>query len=210
MRRLTQLLHLTPLLLLTVQLCHAACVPEDAPPQPNQDALARLLEAQDRCPRTALEFRNLIEGSGARLETTMVNFLGFHNPNPGAFFLFEIVSGQLSGLNLPVERGDLLFGHFLTKRGSRLVINTTNQLLVEVIAWDPTKQLFNFYELLIVGGPQRIVMVLSRGFETHPRRHRVPLPAAKHWPESLSRTAAMLRMPRKRRTAPEGTRLATQ
>lgn len=153
MRRLTQLLHLTPLLLFTVQLCHAACIPEHAPPQ-HKDALARLLEAQDRCPRTALEFRNLIEGSGARLETTMVNFLSFHNPDPGAFFLFEIVSGQLAGLDLPVERGELLFGHFLSKSGSRLVLNTSD-LLVEVIAWDPAKQLFNFYELLEDGGPQR-------------------------------------------------------
>jgi hypothetical protein len=116
--------------------------------------VARLLEAQDQCPSTSLAFRNLIESSGARLETTMVNFLSFHNPNPGAFFLFEIVSGQLAGLNLSVERGDLLFGHFLTNSRSRLVLNTSG-LLVEAIAWDPAKQLFNFYELVADGGPQR-------------------------------------------------------
>ncbi|HSF34101.1 MAG TPA: hypothetical protein VLK82_27055 [Candidatus Tectomicrobia bacterium] len=154
MPKLTPFLHLTAILLFAVQLCQAACTPEDTPPQPNRDALARLLEAQDRCPRTALEFRTLVKSSGARLETTMVNFLSFHNPNPGAFFLFEIVSGQLAGLNLAVERGDLLFGHFLTSRGSRLVLNTSN-LLIEAIAWDPAKQLFNFYELLEDGGPQR-------------------------------------------------------
>jgi hypothetical protein len=84
----------------------------------------------------------------------MVNFLSFHNPNPGAFFLFEIVSGQLAGLNLSIERGDLLFGHFLSRSESRLVLNTSD-LLVEVIAWDPAKQLFNFYELVEDGGPQR-------------------------------------------------------
>src|SRR5262245_30161166 len=121
MIRLSQLLHLTTMLLLGVQLCQAACTLENAPPQSNQEAVARLLEAQDQCPGTALAFRNLIEGNGARLETTMVNFLSFHNPNPGAFFLFEIVSGQLAGLNLSIERGDLLFGHFLTSSRSRLV-----------------------------------------------------------------------------------------
>jgi hypothetical protein len=35
---------------------------------------------------------NIGQRSGAQLETTMVNFLSFHNPNPGAFFFFEIVT----------------------------------------------------------------------------------------------------------------------
>ena len=124
MSRLVPLLLLIATLLLAARLSHAACLPEHSPPQPNRDAVARLLEAQDRCPDTALEFRNLVERSGGQLETTMVNFLSFHNPNPGAFFLFEIVSGKLAPLNLTVERGDLVFGHFLTSSRSRLVLNT--------------------------------------------------------------------------------------
>jgi mono/diheme cytochrome c family protein len=154
MPRLTKLVPLTAIALFVAQLSQAACVPENSPKQPNQDAVARLLQAQDRCPATALDFRNLVERSGARLETTMVNFLGFHNPDDGAFFLFEIVSGKIAALNSTIERGDLLFGHFLTSDGSSLVLNTSG-LLVEAIAWDPAKQLFNFYELLEVGGPQR-------------------------------------------------------
>src|SRR4051812_35494266 len=122
MFRITRILFLTVMLLLAARLSQAACIPENAPQQPNQDALARLLATQDRCPMTALDFRNLVERSGAQLEPTMVNFLSFHNPNPGAFFLFEIVSGQFAGLNLAIERGDLLFGHFLTRSGSRLVL----------------------------------------------------------------------------------------
>ena len=145
--RLSRLMCFTAMLLLAARLCQAACIPENSPPQPNQDALAHLLQAQDRCPGTALDFRNLVEGSGARLETTMVNFLSFRDPADGAFFLFEIVSGQLAGLNLAIERGDLLFGHFLTSDGSHLVSNT-DDLLVEAISWDPVKQLFNFYELV--------------------------------------------------------------
>src|SRR5437879_7163421 len=42
-----------------------------------------------------------------------IYFLGFRDPKDGAFFLFEIVSGELAGLKLSIERGDLLFGHFL-------------------------------------------------------------------------------------------------
>jgi hypothetical protein len=111
MPKLTHLLHFTAALLFAARLCQAECIPEHAPPQPNQDALARLLKAQDQCPATTPDFLNVVEGSGAKLETTMVNFLVFDNPNPGVFFLFQIVSGRLAGPNLSVERGDLLFGH---------------------------------------------------------------------------------------------------
>jgi len=147
MRKLTRLLYATGVLLLVARLCQAECVPEHAPLQPNQDALARLLKAQDRCPVTTPDFLDLVEGSGAKLETTMVNFLGFHNPDPGVFFLFQIVSGQLAGPNLSIERGDLLFGHFLAANDRSQLVLDTGGLLVEAIAWDPAKQMFNFYEL---------------------------------------------------------------
>ena len=51
MSRLAQILYLTAMLLLATRLSQAACTPENAPPQLNRDALARLLETQDRCPR---------------------------------------------------------------------------------------------------------------------------------------------------------------
>jgi hypothetical protein len=155
MCKLTKRLVLTAMLLSVSRLCFGQCVPVDSPSQPNQDPLARLLKAQAQCPTRTIDFRSLVERSGARLETTMVNFLSFHNPNPGAFFLFEIVSGNLAGVNVSVERGDLLFGHFLTAtNNSQLVLDSTNRLLVEAIAWDPVKQMFNFYELFREGsGP---------------------------------------------------------
>src|SRR5262249_5094563 len=114
--------------------------------QPNQDALAVLLKAQDRCPLTTLDFLKLVEGSGGRLEPTMVNFRGFHNQDldSGVFFLFEIVSGPIAGVN--VEQGDFLFGHFLSNNGSQLILQK-GDLLIEAIVWDPAKQMFNFYEL---------------------------------------------------------------
>ena len=146
--RLPRLLYVTVLILFAARLCQAACIPADTtklPNQrPNQDALALLLKAQATCPLTTLDFLKLVEGSGARLEPTMVNFHGFHNQDRGLFFLFEIVSGPLAGLN--VERGDFLFGHFLSNENSQLVLQK-NSLLIEAIFWDPTKKMLNFYEL---------------------------------------------------------------
>jgi hypothetical protein len=147
MRKLTSLLHVTAVLLFAARLCQAECIPEHAPPQPNQDALARLLKAQDRCPVTTPDFLNVVEGSGAKLEATMVNFLGFGNPDPGVFFLFQIVSGRLLTPDLSIDRGDLLFGHFLAADHQSQLVLDTGGLLVEAIAWDPAKQMFNFYEL---------------------------------------------------------------
>jgi hypothetical protein len=147
MPRVTDLVRLIAALPLAARVCTAACIPESSPQPPNRDPLARLLAAQAQCPGSAGEFRDLAERAGARLETTMVNFLGFHDPRPGAFFLFEIASGAMAGAGPSVGRGDLLFGHFLTAREPHLVLNTSG-LLVEAIAWDPDKQLFNFYELV--------------------------------------------------------------
>jgi len=112
MRKLALLSPVISILLLAVPFADAACIPSGSPPQGNRDPLARLLEAQAQCPSKALEFRNLIERGGLRLETTQVNFQGFHNPDPGLFFLFEIVSGRLPGPNIVIERGDLVFGLF--------------------------------------------------------------------------------------------------
>jgi hypothetical protein len=148
---ITRLFHVAVTLLFAARFAQAACIPEDTThlpnQQPNQDALAVLLRAQDQCPLTTLDFLNLVESGGGRLEPTLVNFQGFNDPDDGNFFLFEIVSGQLAGTK--VERGDFLFGHFLgpdPRDQSRLALLTSG-LLIEAIAWDPSKQMFNFYEL---------------------------------------------------------------
>jgi hypothetical protein len=83
---------------------------------------------------------------GAVLEPTVVNFVGFHNPNAGAFFFFEIVSSTLHSA-VTIQRGDLLFGHFTMAENDRLVSVQDGGLTIELIAWDPDKQFYNFYEL---------------------------------------------------------------
>ncbi|WP_394850163.1 hypothetical protein LZC95_22235 [Pendulispora brunnea] len=146
----------------------AACarMPEDAPAQvselkpagcvtqgpanaaANHDAVAALLAASSECPSNVLEFRGRLEREPAKVATAFVDNRGFHNGVAGSFSLFESVTGVVAGV--PVAPGDFFFGHFTDKRGTELVLAQTPEdkaLLIELIAWDPAKGLFNFYEL---------------------------------------------------------------
>ena len=98
---------------------------------------------------SAIAFRNMLKRAGARLEPTMVNFEGFHNPDKGAFFVFEIVSTAIDTIAspVPIQRGDLLFGHFTRATDDGRLVPNTSGLVIELIAWDPDKQFYNFYEL---------------------------------------------------------------
>jgi hypothetical protein len=123
----------------------AACVPQNLATPTPKDPVTQVLAAQSTCPRSAVEFVDALKRLGARTEPTMVNFVGFHNPDPGAFFIFEIVSSAPPA-PVTVRRGDLLFGHFTTRKNGQLVSNQ-DELTIELIAWDPDKQFYNFYEL---------------------------------------------------------------
>jgi hypothetical protein len=129
-------------------LCHAACIPQHLASPAPRDPVARVLALEERCPKSAPEFVAALQRGGARMEPTMVNFVGFNNPDGGAFFIFEIVSSAGAPPSaLVIERGDLLFGHFTVPDGDNL-ISVDSGLAVELIAWDPDKQFYNFYELV--------------------------------------------------------------
>ena len=125
----------------------AACVPDKLPTPAPRDPVARVLAQEPACPKTGIEFRNILKRLGARLEPTMVNFEGAHNPGSGAYFVFEIVTSA-AGAPLAIARGDLLFGHFTTRTGDGRLVPSTGGLAIELIAWDPDKQFYNFYERL--------------------------------------------------------------
>jgi hypothetical protein len=128
----------------------AACVPNNLATPAPQDPVARVLSQQNGCPKNAMEFVDILKRAGARLEPTMVNFVGAHNPDAGAFFIFEIVTlgGGDSPSKLSIPRGDLLFGHFTTATNDGRLISNQSGLVIELIAWDPEKQFYNFYELV--------------------------------------------------------------
>jgi hypothetical protein len=89
----------------------ADCIPGNLATPAPRDPVARVLAAQRTCPKDAIGFVEALEQLGARMEPTAVNFVGFHNPDPGAFFIFEIVSTTAaSPSTFKIDRGDLLFG----------------------------------------------------------------------------------------------------
>ena len=136
------------LITLSARPARAACVPDGLPSPPPRDPVALVLARQDGCPKTAIVFRNLLKKLGTRLEPTMINFGGFHKPNPGGFFFFEIASTTGAAAPLSIPRGDLLFGHLTEQAGDGTVVSSTSGLILELIAWDPVKQFYNFYELV--------------------------------------------------------------
>jgi hypothetical protein len=125
---------------------HAACTAQKLATPAPKDPVARVLAAQDTCPRTPREFVDALKRLGAGMETTMVDFRNFYNADDGAFFFFEIVSSAPPSA-ITIQRGDLLFGHFTTPNDGQLVSAQGGGLTIELIAWDPDKQFYNFYEL---------------------------------------------------------------
>lgn len=149
MHRCKALIHAGAGLIAVAVLSRAACIPQNlAVPSPG-DPVARVLVLQKTCPQNAMEFVAALKELGARMEPTMVNFIGFHNPDPGAFFIFEIVSsGGTPPSGFTIQRGDLFFGHFTNATNDGRLVSNRSGLVIELIAWDPDKQFFNFYELL--------------------------------------------------------------
>jgi hypothetical protein len=81
---------------------------------------------------------------------------GFHNPNPGAFFVFEIVSapGGAPPSTVTILRGDLVFGHFTEATGDGRLVSNTRGLAIELIAWDPAKGSAGYRKVLAARGMQ--------------------------------------------------------
>ena len=121
-----------------------------------QDALAQVLRSAPACPTDVFGFRQLLQQRGARIQTTMVANRGFHNAAEGSFSLFETITGPIQQVDFSLAPGNLFFGHFTGAEGGKLVNLQSPEpgnLMIELIAWDPGKKLYNFYEL--IGNGQR-------------------------------------------------------
>ena len=130
----------------------AACVIQDfsgRTVQNNHNPLAKLLSASDACPKNVFEFHSRLTSAGAKLRPAVVVNGGFHNPknNPDQvqMKLFEIVAGHLNQPNVEINDGEFFFGHFITTDGTNL--QAVQVVFIELIARDPVKEVFNFYEL---------------------------------------------------------------
>jgi len=115
---------------------------------PKEDALYKLLSNEIECPQHVIDFKQALEKAALKAKPTMVANRGFHNPTLGSFSFFEIVHGELNGTT--IKQGDFFFGHFTKSVDNQLVLDQAffeNNLMIELIVWDPKKQLYNFYEL---------------------------------------------------------------
>lgn len=124
----------------------------------NSDYLSRLLTMASTCPTNAFDLRAAFFSDGMQLRTTMVANRGFHNPSQGSFSLFEMVGGVSQSTPLRLDSGQFFFGHFTGAQGNQIVADQTpsqGALMVELIAWDPSKKVFNFYELIGDGAQGR-------------------------------------------------------
>lgn len=156
-------IYLVLLATLSFQEAQAACQVFDSKGQVVhglQDPVYQLLSAEPECPLNVLAFRDALVAEGARFKTTMVGNRGFHNPGAGSFSFFEMVEIlQPRHLKRPIATDELFFGHFTAPgAGNTLSLDQTasgNSLMIELIAWDAKKEVFNFFELIGVdSGPK--------------------------------------------------------
>lgn len=125
---------------------------EDASRAPVQsDLLYQTLTQAALCPQDVRELKALLAQKGASFSPAMVANRGAHNPRLGSFSFFETVE-SIAG------RGEVFFGHFTNAHRGSLEPSqegAVGQLMIELIAWDPQKGYFNFYELIGGAGPDQ-------------------------------------------------------
>lgn len=141
-------------IMMTTAIGYAKCSllrSDGAKAPPTKDPLYLILKDLPSCPTTVQGLRAVLHQAGLQVRPAMVANRGRHNFAQGSFSFFEQVSGTASGATIPISTGEFFFGHFTAIEGGQLVLDqnpSIGKLLVELIAWDWEKQLFNFYELI--------------------------------------------------------------
>lgn len=134
-----------------------ACIVRDSkglPTDVKHDPLFFVLQKAANCPVNVQGLKSLLTQAGLATQPYMVANRGIHNPALGSFSFFEQVSGISPLLTDPIGRGEFFFGHFTTADNNLAIADqepSKGKLLIELIAWDKLKNLFNFYELIGTG-----------------------------------------------------------
>jgi len=116
-----------------------------------KDPLFLSISGEPNCPQNVLELVGLLESDGLDIKPSMVANRGRHNPQFGSFSFFESVTGTSVKFPNQVEGGNFFFGHFTTLTDGMVELDQkprAGKLMIELIAWDYHKKLFNFYELI--------------------------------------------------------------
>jgi hypothetical protein len=148
---------LTSLIFVGAADLQAACIVRNSNGQPTNvkgDSLFTVLQNAVGCPENVQSLKAVINQPGLSTQPYMVANRGIHNPAFGSFSFFEQVSGASPLLKNPIQTGEFFFGHFTTAENNQVVADqepSKGKLLIELIAWDNLKNLFNFYELIGTG-----------------------------------------------------------
>lgn len=115
------------------------------------DAVRRAILAGPQAPKTIYEVRERLLARGGKLETHIVANRGHENPEGGSFSFFESYTGPMEGG--VVGAGELFIGFFSERAGDDLQVQQgfAPGLMIELISWDYTKQMYNFWELVGTG-----------------------------------------------------------
>jgi hypothetical protein len=112
-----------------------------------KDALYWVLTTASECPTSVLPLEKECRSKGMQYSSSMVANRGHQNPIKGSFSFFEMARGKMPD----GSDGEIFIGHFTRLANGNIVLDQTpspDKLLIEAIAWDDNKQLYNFYELL--------------------------------------------------------------
>jgi hypothetical protein len=114
-------------------------------PKGVDDAVRRAILSGPKLPANVYEVRQHLLKGGGKLEAHVLANRGHSNPGQGSFSFFMTYSGPMKGGK--VAPGDLFFG-FFTEAGADGVLRVRPGVFIELIAWDYTKKVFNFWELV--------------------------------------------------------------
>jgi hypothetical protein len=112
------------------------------------DAVRRAILSGPQIPRTIFDVHRQLASLGGTLKTHIVANRGHENPQSGSFSFFQTYSGPMKGGQ--VEEGELFIGFFAGTAGDVLTVDQSfrnKSLMIELIAWDRTKEVYNFWEL---------------------------------------------------------------
>ncbi len=122
---------------------------QNAPTHAQNDALGLVLRSVQKCPTNVQELKALLLSRGDQIEPAMVANRGRHNPELGSFSFFETVRNNSE--TRKILPGDFFFGHFTKAVEKEIILDqqpASGKLLIEALAWDPVKKVYNFYELI--------------------------------------------------------------
>ncbi|MCK6597732.1 MAG: hypothetical protein L6Q37_05160 [Bdellovibrionaceae bacterium] len=145
---LCQLVLITMLSLFTIK-AKAACLivnSQNRKVSSQNDLIYKvLISSSTNCPLNVIDLKKRILLLGLKTDVYMVANRGRNNSKLGSFSFFETIEGPNS------QTQQAYIGHFTSLHGQTLELsqNPADQgLMIEAIAWDLTKRVYNFYELI--------------------------------------------------------------